>query len=150
MAGSAALTARSGIFVALAVIVAGAVGAGAFLALRHAPAPAPAAEQMVAPAAPAEAECMLPGPAPVPPDGVTATAADMALGHDAIQGFVLQLEAYQACLNNKVDHPAPGVTDKQKDVWIGQGNAAVDQAHALADAFGEQLKIFKARAPAKP
>jgi hypothetical protein len=141
----AALTARLKIVVALAVVVA--LGVGAFLALRHAPAPAPAAGSP--PAAAPQAECLLPGPAPVPPDGANATAADISLGHDTIQAFVNQLEAYQACLNNKVDHAPPGVTDTQKDVWIEQGNAAVDQANALAAAFSEQLKIFKAKPKAK-
>jgi hypothetical protein len=144
----AALTARLKILVALAVVVA--LAAGGFLALRHAPAPsAPPLAGSPAPAAAPQSECLLPGPAPVPPDGAIATAADIGLGHDTIQAFVNQLEAYQACLNNKVDHAPPGVTDKQKDGWIEQGNAAVDQANALAAAFSEQLKIFKARPKSK-
>jgi hypothetical protein len=138
----------------MVVVAVLAAGLGAYLALRTRPAavaPAVVAPPTVVPAAsPAAAECLLPGPPPVPPDGSTATAADMALGHDTLQGFVNQLEAYQACLNNKVDHPAPGVTDAQKDMWIKQGNAAVDQANALAAAFAEQLKMFNARLPAKP
>jgi pyocin large subunit-like protein len=137
--------------VALVVALAAATGVGGYLALRTSSAPPAQAPVAAAPqAAPAaQATCLLPGPPPVPPDGATSTAADMSLGHDVIQGFVNQLEAYQACLNNKVDHPAPGVTDGQKDKWIEQGNAAVDQAHALADAFSAQLKIFKARPPVK-
>ena len=137
----------------LGVIVAAllAAGVGAYLALRNGPGPASVAPPTAAPApSAASPECLLPGPAPVPPDGATATASDMALGHDTLQSFVNQLEAYQACLNNKVDHPAPGVTDAQKDTWIEQGNAAVDQANALAAAFSDQLKIFNARPAAKP
>lgn len=136
-------------------------GAGALL-LRQMPhtAPAPsgavspaAAPQVTAPqpgaAAPAQTACLLPGPIPVVPDGRLASAADMQLARGVIQGFVEQLEAYQTCLNAKVDHPAPGVTDAQKDEWVRQGNGAIDEAHALADSFGQQLKLFKARGPGK-
>lgn len=73
----------------------------------------------------------------------------MKLGHDAAQSFVLQLEAYQACLNDKIDHPAPGTTDQQKKGWETQGDEAVDLAHAIADAFSAQIKIFEARAKPK-
>ncbi len=66
----------------------------------------------------------------------------MKLGHDAIQHFVLQLEAFQACRNAMIDRPPAGTTDARKQMWLQEGNAAVDEAHALADAFAEQLKIF--------
>jgi hypothetical protein len=90
-------------------------------------------------------DCHLPGPPPVAPDGQTATLADMKLGQTAIQNFVLQLEAYQACRDNQADHAPPGTSAAQKDDWIKQGDDAVDEAHALADAFSAQLKVFNAR-----
>jgi hypothetical protein len=131
------------------------VGGGVFLLRKPAtvPVPPPAAAEpatppAAAPATPdatvAPADCLLPGPPPVPPAGATASPDDMKLGHDAMQHFVEELEAYQACRNTQADH-TPGVTDKQKDEWISQGNAAVDEANALAAAYGAQLKIFKAR-----
>ena len=79
------------------------------------------------------------------PDGHTADADTMRQGHDNIQAFVLQLEAYQACRNNQVDHAASTVTVTQKQTWIGEGNDAVDQANALAQTFAAQLHVFKAR-----
>jgi hypothetical protein len=69
----------------------------------------------------------------------------MKLGQTAIQNFVLQLEAYQACRDNQADHAPPGTSAAQKDDWIKQGDDAVDEAHALADAFSAQLKVFNAR-----
>jgi hypothetical protein len=93
----------------------------------------------------APADCLLPGPPPVPPNGYTATEADMKLSHDSIQGFVQQLEAYQACRDSQADH-APADTPKDlKQSWIEQGDEAVDEAHALADAYSAQAKIFKSR-----
>jgi 3-methyladenine DNA glycosylase Mpg len=81
----------------------------------------------------------------VPPNGATASPADMTLGHDVIQAYVVQLEAYQACRDAQADHAPLGTSDERKAIWIEQGNAAVDQAHAIADAFAAQLKIFKGR-----
>ncbi|MEJ0045681.1 MAG: hypothetical protein WDN04_05845 [Rhodospirillales bacterium] len=71
----------------------------------------------------------------------------MELAHNAIQDFVRQLEAYQACRNNQLDHAGPSVSAQQKQAWLDDGNSAVDDATGLANAFSVQLKIFKARAP---
>ena len=79
------------------------------------------------------------------PDGHTADVDAMRQGHDNIQGFVLQLEAYQACRNNQVDHAAADTQVAQKQAWLNEGNDAVDQANALAQAFAAQLRVFKAR-----
>jgi hypothetical protein len=148
MGETGALTTRLKILVALAMVLA--LGVGGFLALRRTPAPPAPTVPAATPVPPPAHTCLLPGPAPVPPDGATATAADIGLGHDTIQAFVEQLEAYQACMDDKADHPAPGLTAAQKQSLLEQGDAAIDQANALAAAFSEQLKIFKARTPAKP
>jgi hypothetical protein len=102
----------------------------------------PAAAPAVAPA-----DCLLPGPPPVPPDGGAASAADMKLAHDVIQAYVLQLEAYQACRNEEVDHAPIGTSVERKQIWLEEGNAAVDQAHAIADAYAAQMKRFKQHHP---
>jgi hypothetical protein len=134
-----------------------AIGAGIyfFLSKNHpapmptaAPTPSPPALKQAAPApAPPKSDCLLPGPPPVPPNGYTASTADMALGHATIQNFVNELESYQACRNNQLDHAGASVSEQQKQTWLEQGNAAVDEANALAAAFSAQLKIFKARTP---
>jgi hypothetical protein len=71
----------------------------------------------------------------------------MKQGHDDIQAFVLKLEGYQACRDAQADHASPLVTDQAKQNWIAEGDAAVDEANALADAFAEQIKVFKAHHP---
>ncbi len=149
--GEAILTRlTTGILLAVAILIA--IGAGAFFALRPFPtATSIAPVRPVAPNPPTTppaippADCLLPGPAPVPPDGRTATAAEMKLGQIVIQNFVNQLEAYQACRNSQADHAAPTVSTQQKDTWIEQGNGAIDEANAIANAFSGQLRIFKAR-----
>jgi hypothetical protein len=134
-----------------AVVIAAGVGAVVVLK-QHGPAPATQPAQTppaTTASGAAPADCLLPGPPPVAPNGLTATAADMQLGHDVSQHFVTQLEAYQACRDAQADHAAPGVSQKQKDTWIAQGDDAVDEAHAVADAFAEQLKIYKSRSVTK-
>ena len=134
------------------------LGIGTLLALRvktppPAPKPVPAmikttpAPAAAAPARPVPADCLFPGPAPVPPDGATASEADMKLGHDVIQNYVLELEAYQTCRNTEADNSPASVSEQQKQTWLADGNAAVDEANALADAFSAQLKAFKAKHP---
>jgi hypothetical protein len=140
------------ILLALAILIA--IGAGAFFVLQRHPLSTRTARvapitvgplKAVPPAATAPVDCLLPGPPPVPPDGRTSTAAEMKLGQVVIQNFVNELEAYQACRNDQIDHPAPGVSAQQTETWIEQGNAAVDQANAIAGAYSRQLQIFKAR-----
>jgi len=114
-----------------------------------APAPAPAASAAVAPA-PVADQCGFPGPIPALPRGEVATAEDMKTQHDAIQGFVKALEAYQACLLQKANDAPAGTDDQTRQRWVSEGNRAVDMAHALANAFAEQMKIYKARTPEAP
>jgi len=144
--------------VVLAVVILAAAGGAAFYLRQKQPAapnaaPKPPAAPAPAPATPPAppaaplfpAECLLPGPPPVPPFGATATDADMKLGHDAIQHFVLQLEGFQACRNAQIDHAPAGTTEARKQIWLQEGNAAVDEAEALRDAFSAQLQVFHAR-----
>ena len=126
----------------MAVLVLAGIG---IAMLNHAPSPAVAPGTAPAIAAQAPADCLLPGPPPVPPSGAAASGDDMKLGHDVMQAFVLQLEAYQACRNTQIDHAAATVTPAQKAQWLEQGNDAIDEANALAAAFGQQLRIFKAK-----
>jgi hypothetical protein len=135
---------RTQIALALGAVV---VAAGLIFAWHERTAPVmPVVTPKVAPPQVAPpAACHLPGPAPVAPDGRTATLTDMKLGQTVIQNFVLQLEAYQACMDNQADRAPPRTPAAQKDDWIKQGDDAVDEAHALADSFSAQLKIFNAR-----
>jgi hypothetical protein len=103
-----------------------------------------------APVPPPPTDCLLPGPPPVPPNGATASAADMQLGRNVIQHFVNQLEDYQACRDAQADRAAKTVPDQQKQAWIQQGDEAIDEANALKDAFSEQLKLFNARSSTHP
>jgi hypothetical protein len=86
-----------------------------------------------------------PGPAPIVPNGATADAASMSAAHDAIQAYVNSLEAYQACLLAQTKDTSEEISPELKMTWIAQGDAALDAAQALANAFSVALKTFKER-----
>lgn len=100
-------------------------------------------------AATAPSDCLMPGPAPVVPDGAAVDQAEMKAAHDRIQGFVKQLEAFQACRIAQANKSGPSITAQQKKTWLDEGDSAVDQANALARAFSAQILRYKAvrRAP---
>lgn len=102
----------------------------------------------------AEAACDRPSAtAPAVPNGATADDATMKQAHDSIQAYVVQLEAYKACLKAQSDSAPAGTAEEQRVAWVAQGDAAVDAANVLAAQFSVALKQFKERpgqSPAKP
>jgi hypothetical protein len=98
----------------------------------------------------ARAECLMPQPAPTIPDGKVATDADMHAGHDTLQAFVNKLQDYQVCLEKQIKAASPDTRDALKMAWRAQGNAAIDEASALAADYAQQLQLFKSLHPAKP
>ena len=108
------------------------------------PAPAASVEPAAAPV-PVTEQCQVPGPAPAMPRGTVATADDMKIQHDAIQAFVKALEAYQACVNDLVEHPPAGTDARTRQILVTLSDHAIDRAHGLADAYAEQERVFKAR-----
>ena len=101
----------------------------------------------------AEAACDRPsGTPPAVPNGTEADDATMKQARESIQAYVVQLEAYKACLKTQADNAPAGTPPEQIVTWIGQGDAAVDFANMLANQFSVALKQFKERPaqPAKP
>jgi hypothetical protein len=101
-------------------------------------------------AAPAfAADCAQPGPAPAVPDGTTATVDQMKAAHQAIQSYANTLQSVQDCYEAKIKMGAKTTKPEDLQKMRDAGNAAVDQAKALSDAYSAQVKIFKARVPTK-
>jgi len=98
----------------------------------------------------ARAECILPEPAPVVPDGATASDSEMHAARDSIQKFVNSLQDYQVCLEAEVKSAPPDTRLELKLAWRTLGNAAIDQAQALAADYAQQLAIYKGRTGAAP
>ncbi|MDB5395815.1 MAG: hypothetical protein JWM91_3321 [Rhodospirillales bacterium] len=111
------------------------ITAAAFLALTAAPAFA--------------ADCAQPGPAPVIPDGATATLDQMKTAHEAVQSYANSLQSVQDCYEAKIKLGQKNTKPEELQKMRDQGNAAVDQAKALGDAYSAQVKIYKTRTPVK-
>ncbi len=109
----------------------------------------------------AYADCSYP-PAPDHlPDGRTAAMADMVAAQKAVKEYDTAINAYLACIKlehddtaSKLPQPKPGdkPTPEQKKamedldrVEVQKHNAAIDQDHAIADRFNEQVRVFKSR-----
>jgi hypothetical protein len=94
-------------------------------------------------------ECVLPAPPPVVPDGSQATQAEMRAGHDALQSFVNKLQAYQVCMEDQFNSATNDTRPEVKIAYRTLGNAAIDEAVALAADYDQQLKLFKSLHPGK-
>jgi hypothetical protein len=109
----------------------------------------------------AYADCSYP-PAPDHlPDGRTATMPEMVAAQKTVKEYDVAVNAYLACIKlehddtaSKMPQAKPGekLTPEQKKavedldrVEVQKHNAAIDQDHAVADRFNEQVRIFKSR-----
>jgi len=101
-------------------------------------------------AASASAACTRPGQAPTIPNGTKADEAEMAAGRAAIQAYVNELEAFQACLNKQVEQATADVPEQLKSAWTAEGDSAVDAANVLANAYSAALKTFKEKSATPP
>ena len=88
------------------------------------------------------AECAQPGQAPVVPDGQTATAAQMDTAKQQVQSYVNSLQSVQDCYEAKIKIGRTSLKPDEAQKMRDAGNAAVDQAQALATAYVAQKKIF--------
>ena len=102
-------------------------------------------------AAGADAACTRPaGAQPEVPNGAKADEESMKQAHDAIQAYVVQLEAYKTCLKGEYDAAPAGTSEEQKLAWLAQGDAAVDAANYLANQFSYALKAYKEHSTPQP
>ncbi len=82
---------------------------------------------------------------PEVPNGAKADEVSMKQAHDGLQAYVVQLEAYKACLKDQADNAPADTPEELKATWLAQGDAALDAANYLANQFSYALKTFKAR-----
>ena len=93
----------------------------------------------------ASAACADPPKPPYMPQGATATEEEMKQGHDALQRYVDVLQTYQACMDQQVKDAPPDTKPEVKAQWQANADAAINAAHAVADVYSMQLRVFKSR-----
>ena len=84
------------------------------------------------------------------PDGKTATRDEMVATQKVVKQYQADMTSYLECL--KAEHQAAlakdeSLSDKQKktmtDRYTQKNDAAVDEAHDIANRFNEQLRVFR-------
>ena len=99
----------------------------------------------------AHAACIYPHKPDRLPDGRTASYDEMLAAHKQVQQFNDDIAAFNACLDLEMTaYEQSGQYDEARlselrSMQAKKNNAAVDDVQSLADAFNEQLRIFKAR-----
>jgi hypothetical protein len=105
----------------------------------------------VALAAPASAECIYPKAPDSPPNGTTATEAEMIAGMTAFKKYDAEVNAYLSCLDTEANTritEAGENADQVKQIKIMSSkkhNAAIDELQARADEFNSQLRAYKSK-----
>lgn len=92
------------------------------------------------------AECAQPGQAPAIPDGQTATQVQMDAAKQQVQSYVNSLQSVQDCYEARIKMTQKTAKPDDLQKMRDAGNAAVDQAQAVAAAYVAQKKIFNNRA----
>ncbi|MBB6252536.1 hypothetical protein [Nitrospirillum iridis] len=117
-------------------------------------APKPSAPAAAAPAAKAGEDegwtCPFPKKTPVIPDGKTAPEADMRKAHEELQAYVNSGQGFISCVDELVTkHPDKVTVAKFLQLTQVQ-DMVISNMQILANAFNNQLHVFKARTGAAP
>lgn len=87
--------------------------------------------------------------APTVPDGSSATGDEMADAAAAVREFVTSGQEQLGCLEQLQASLGEEITEEQTTTIVDTYNSRVDQLNAVAGAFNEQVRTFKARPAAE-
>ena len=101
-------------------------------------------------ASPAWADCSYPKKPGRMPDGKSATRDEMVATNKVVKEYQADMTTYLECI--KAEHQDAlskddKLTDRQKETmtarYTQKNDAAVDEAHEVANRFNEQLRVFR-------
>ena len=78
------------------------------------------------------------------PNGKTASQEEMVAGQRAVKDYMTAMQGYLDCLDTETDMESDETSDEQKAILISKHNAAVDEMEAVAQAFNEEVRDYKA------
>jgi hypothetical protein len=101
-------------------------------------------------------DCTYPRATDPIPDGNTATKEQMIASKNDVSRYNTEMNAYLDCVSNQIDAVKPkdpsklskddkAKVDAQIKVLTQKHDAAVDELHAVAGRFNDQLKAYKAK-----
>jgi hypothetical protein len=97
----------------------------------------------------AHAECVYPKTPDAPPNGTTATEAEMLAGREALMKYQAEVNTYLGCLDKEMQARIAEAGDnaeqvKQIKAMNGKKhNAAVEELSARAEQFNHELRAYK-------
>ena len=81
------------------------------------------------------------------PDGGTATMDEMVTAQQDVREYVAAMEEYLTCVNEEMDAAGEEAPDEYKALMVTRHNAAVSEMEAVAAAFNEQVRAYRAANP---
>jgi hypothetical protein len=101
-------------------------------------------------------DCAYPRSPDAIPDGATATKDQMIASKNDVSRYNTEMNAYLDCVSRQIDAAKPkdsgklskdekAKVDGQIKILTEKHDAAVDELHAVAARFNDQLKAFKAK-----
>jgi hypothetical protein len=101
-------------------------------------------------------DCTYPRAPDAVPDGNTATKDQMMASKNDISRYNTEMNAYLDCVSRQIDAAKPkdgaklskdekAKADGQVKMLTEKHDAAVDELHAVAQRFNDQVKAFKAK-----
>jgi hypothetical protein len=93
------------------------------------------------------AACESPSPVTMP-DGATSTRDQMLAAQGQVKAYQAAMNEFVACLDMEADAQGEQAPAEYKSLMVERHNAAVTEMEAVAAAFNDQLRAFRAANPA--
>lgn len=83
------------------------------------------------------------------PDGSTATMDQLLQAQADVKAYVASMEAYLACLNQELETAGDDAPAEFKSLMTTRYNTAVSEMEAVAQAFNDQVRAYRAANPSE-
>ena len=95
----------------------------------------------------AAAACQNPAMVSIP-DGKSSTLEQMVAAQTQVKAYMAAMQDFLSCVDNEASAKGENAPAEYKSLMITRHNTAVTEMEAVAAAFNDQLKAFKAANPA--
>jgi hypothetical protein len=90
--------------------------------------------------------CEMPSMVDVP-DGNAATMDQMVGAQKRVKEYVAAMDEYLACIDDELESAGEDAPGEYRNLMTARHNAAVNEMEAVAGAFNEQVRAYKAAHP---
>lgn len=81
------------------------------------------------------------------PDGATATMDQLLQAQAEVKGYIAAMETYLACLTEELSSAGENAPAEFKSMMATRHDTAVSEMEAVAQAFNDQVKAYRAANP---